>query len=254
VQANRLAGPRARGLPFARRTPPSISGILVAGGASRRMGRDKRTLAVDGEPLIVRVARVVAGLCDELVVATRRGDPFDRDLLAPFAPVWVCDAYSNAGPLAGIQAGAAAARGGLLFVVAVDMPLLTPSVLRLLVDRAAERSDVEAVVMRSERGLEPLLAVYRPTVEPVARALLDAGERRAAALLDRLRVTSVGPDEWQLAAQGRDVALNVNEPADLEWVSELHAEGTRADPDSRDPATDLSVRPARRAAAPRPPS
>jgi molybdopterin-guanine dinucleotide biosynthesis protein A len=192
-----------------------LSGVVLAGGESRRMGRDKRALLVDGQPLLGRVLAALAEVADDLVVVESARSPVPRDLLIGYAVRPVADRREDAGPLAGIEAGLSAAAAPLALVVAADAPSLQPALLRLLASELGASPEAEAALIVSDRGPEPLLAAYRSEVRIAASALLDHGERRMGSLLDELRVVNVGASVWRgVDPQGRSLR-NVNEPADL---------------------------------------
>lgn len=196
----------------------TVTGALLAGGASRRMGRDKRLLAIDGEPMARRAAMALAKASDELLVVVSPQQPLDADLftgLTP-APRMVEDRRSDAGPLAGLEAALGAARHDVVLVVAADMPWLAPALLTHLAERLCHASaETDAVAAATRRGPEPMLAAYRRGTLPTVTALLDAGERRMGSALAALRVEALPPDEWRrLDPTGRSV-LNVNRAADL---------------------------------------
>lgn len=161
--------------------------IVLCGGMSTRMGRDKSSLPFHGESLLGRVVRIVAPLVDEVLVVARDGQAMPADV--PAAIRVVRDETPGAGPLAGIAAGLAAARAGLVFATACDAPLLEPAVVRLLFERAAS---ADAAVAVAGGFPNPLLAVYRTSVLPHAQALLAAGLRRPVFLFDRVRTDVVG--------------------------------------------------------------
>jgi molybdenum cofactor guanylyltransferase len=187
---------------------PHASGIVLAGGASRRMGRDKRLLELGGEPILARVARIVAAVTDELIVVVAPTRPLPDGILTGLAARGVADRRADAGPLAGLEAGLDAVGNELAVVVAADMPWLDAALLDRMVERLAAGT-ADAVAVASDRGLEPLLAAYRraPALDAATR-LLDAGERRLGRLLATLTVESVEDPT------GR-AAHNLNEPADL---------------------------------------
>jgi molybdopterin-guanine dinucleotide biosynthesis protein A len=195
---------------------PAAAGIVLAGGESRRLGSDKRSLAMEGEPLLRRVLAALAELCDELVVVESERSPVPPALLAGFEARLVRDAWPDAGPLAGIEAGLRAVAPRTALVVAADHPWLRPPLLELLLAELARAPEAEAAVIASERGLEPLLGAYRSGVVEVARRLLESGERRMGALLDAVPVRAVPPSVWRrVDPDGRSLA-NVNAAADLE--------------------------------------
>ncbi len=182
------------------------TGIVLAGGASRRMGTDKRLVLIDGEPMLHRVTRIVAEATDEVILAVSEAHPLPPGILYVAART-VVDRRPDSGPLAGLEAALAASAHSLTLVAAADMPWIEADTLRALLERL-DRTDADAVAVATDRGPQPLLAAYRRerTLEAATR-LLDAGELRMRALLDALAVESVEAPE--------PVAVNVNAPGDL---------------------------------------
>ena len=162
----------------------TITGIVLAGGLSTRMGRNKATLPFGDETMLERAIRIVGEVSGEvIVVAPGGGNPFGG------LPVRIVhDAVEHQGPLAGIAAGLAASVSELSVVVACDMPLIRPSVLRRLVELLGDADICVAVV---DGHASPLCAVYRSTVAGVAQELLAGGERRVMPLLDRVQTQRV---------------------------------------------------------------
>lgn len=184
-----------------------MTGLLLAGGASRRMAVDKATLPFDGEPLAVRVARVLGQVCREILVASG-----DGERLSWLGVEQVTDAVPGAGPLSGIVAGLERASNPLVAVLAVDMPFASAAVLRLL---GALWSGEDAVVPATARGLEPLHAVYRTAAAPMLRARLVSGELGLREALSTLRCRVVGEAEWGTADPTGRFAVNLNRPEDM---------------------------------------
>ncbi len=202
----------------------SISGVVVAGGISRRLGQDKRKLRLWGEQgptLLEHTLGVLVAFCDDLVVVLN-----DSEDWAHLGARLVSDVYPDAGSLGGIYAGLNAARNEYALVVAADMPLLS---LDLLGAMLAKPRDYDALVPRSpEPGkarnaldVEPLHAIYRRTCLQPLRDTLDTGQRRIIAFLDRVRVTVIEPDELRRYDPHGHTFLNVNTPEELERVRGL---------------------------------
>ena len=173
----------------------SITGIVLCGGRSTRMGQDKGSLAFGGETLLQRAVRVVREVADEVIVVRREGQAMAEQDPAgggnPFLglPVRVVhDPVDDLGPLAGIAAGLAASTTDINIVVACDMPLLKSAVLARLV---ALRGDADICVAVADGHPSLLCAVYRSSVACVADELLAGGERRVMALLDRVQTKRV---------------------------------------------------------------
>lgn len=184
-----------------------LSGVLLAGGASRRMGRDKAWVELEGQPLAVRMLRVLDEVCDDVVVASGDG----RRLAALGRPE-VCDVDEGSGPLAGLVAGLEAARNELVAVLAVDLPNAHAGVLRRL---AWLWRGEPAVVPVVDGRLEVLHAVWTRSAGTRLRARLATGDSAVTAAARALAARRAGPDVWgDLDAAGR-FAANLNSPADL---------------------------------------
>lgn len=184
---------------------PRLLGAVLAGGEGRRFGGPKAEADVGGVALVDRAVATLREVVEEVVVVSA------RPLSAPPAPV-VCDRVPGMGPLGGLDAAlrAAAERGfdGVL-LVACDLPLLTPGLLRRV---AGALGDHPAVApQRDAGGVEPLCAVYRVSVLSAVEARLGEEDRSLHSLF-RAVGGHVLPS-WRLGAPG--VAfLNVNTPGD----------------------------------------
>lgn len=186
---------------------PSVAGVVLAGGASVRMGRDKALIEVGGGRLVDRAVERLGTLCQEVVVASgpRR--------IAGLTVAQVPDA-PGAGPLAGIVAGLRAIDADVAAVVAVDLPDLSDAVLQRLVQRllAGEAAGLVPVVAGR---LQPLHAVYRRSIAPALERALASGERRTGRAVLDAGATTADASVWgDLDPLGR-FARNVNRPADL---------------------------------------
>lgn len=184
-----------------------LSGVLLAGGASRRMGRDKAWVQLGGEALAVRGLRVLDDVCDDVVVASG-----DGCRLGALGRTQVADAGEGRGPLAGIVAGLAAARHDLVAVLAVDLPGADAAVLR----RLADVWRGEAAVVPCVRGrLEVLHGVWARAACGALRERLAGGQPAVVAAARALGVRAAGREVWgDLDADGA-FAGNVNHPEDL---------------------------------------
>ena len=185
---------------------------MLAGGASRRMGADKRGLPIDGTPMLQRVIDRVAGQPVIVVVDPRRDPP---PVALSGHVRFVDDLRPGEGPLAALEAGLAAAHDPVALVVATDMPWLEPLILDLLVERLATTPAASIVCLGNDRGPQPFPMVCRRAAT-LARvtALLDTGERRLQTLLGD--TTTIIPEgDWRvLDPTGRSL-MDIDTPADL---------------------------------------
>lgn len=199
---------------------------ILAGGASTRMGRDKATLEMHGEPLLQRTARLALE-CGVPVGIVGRAAPrsWPRNLEAE----WIADAPGTHGPLAGLAgalnwafASSAPAQRTRLLLLPCDLPLLEASALEWAAQaastcaRAGEARDGLATVRSGQ--LEPLFSVYFAGVEEHARKYLESGRRSLHGLIesgDFARAECPG----EVAAQ----LFNCNTPSD--WRQAQAGEG-----------------------------
>jgi molybdopterin-guanine dinucleotide biosynthesis protein A len=195
----------------------TVTGGLLVGGASSRMGRDKARLALGGVANATRLARLLAGLFEEVLLVG--GDPPaeapGRRVADPDAPVCA---------LRGLVAALEAARAPRVLVVATDLPLLTPDLLLALV--AWPEADV--VVPRTGKGLHPLCALYhRSPALPAARECLAAGRLRLQDLLQVLDVSTLGADDVARVDPTGAALTNLNGPEDVARAEALLARRSR---------------------------
>lgn len=133
---------------------PDITGAVLAGGLSRRLGRDKATLVLAGKPLALWVAESLAPWVADLWLITNH-PLLHADLGLPM----VSDLVANQGPLGGVRTALFYSRTPWVLAVSVDNPFLTDSALAVVTGRAAQTGR-PAVVCRSRRGLQPFPGLY----------------------------------------------------------------------------------------------
>jgi len=178
------------------------------------MGRPKENLPWRGSTLIERKVSELGGGFDEVLIATSRPERLPLALRSHAVP----DRGPDCGPLAGIEAGLAAARNEIVVAVACDMPHVDLNLAEVLIARLG---GYEAAVPFVGRRPDPLCAAYRRATLTAVTATLDEASTagrvaRASALLDRLRVRYVGSLEFRLYGLDERLLLNVNTPEDYQ--------------------------------------
>jgi molybdopterin-guanine dinucleotide biosynthesis protein A len=179
-------------------------GVVLAGGSSRRFGRDKARVEIEGVTLAERARRTLGQVCVEVLVADAgRGVLPDAESV-PDGP--------GRGPAAGILGAAARRPGSPLVVLACDLPHVPAELLRRL---ARARGDW--VVPRRREGLEPLCALYRPRAIERLAAQVAAGRVALHPLAGdpRLEVRYLEPVEILDLGDPAHLFWNVNTPQDL---------------------------------------
>ncbi|AOS46177.1 molybdopterin-guanine dinucleotide biosynthesis protein MobA [Lacunisphaera limnophila] len=198
-----------------------LTGAVLAGGHSRRMGRDKATLAHEGRPLWERQAAVLRDAGCAFVGVVRQ--PGQAPLGLPEPVLLWHDAVADAGPLAGLHAALSSSRTLLVAVLAVDMPRIDAWWYHWLGSYCG--SNIGAVACRPDGSYEPLAAIYPRTALVEATARLAGPDRSlqalAGALMTRHLLRSVPLPEgelWRVA--------NWNTPADRVSGPDPHPESS----------------------------
>jgi molybdopterin-guanine dinucleotide biosynthesis protein A len=210
-----------------------ISGIVLAGGESRRMGgRNKAFLELDGRSLIEIVVERVRSVCAEALIVAGDTRPY-----AGLGVPLVEDRFRGVGVLGGLHAGLEAASHELALVVGCDMPFLNPNLLQAFAewakgyDVAVLRHAPPALrgfaapgpppreAGRTEGGqyIEPLHAAYRCTCLPAIEAAIRARKRRIISFFPYVRVRTVAPAEIIPIDPDLRSFRNVNTPG--EWAA-----------------------------------
>nr|WP_208411217.1 molybdenum cofactor guanylyltransferase [Mycolicibacterium fluoranthenivorans] len=186
-------------------SPSPLAAVVLAGGASRRMGRDKATLEFGGQMLVERVVAVVSQRCSPVFVIAAPG----QALPALSADV-LRDEVRGVGPLLATARGlraAADAGAQRAFVCAVDMPYLSTD----LIDALVAQPTVADVVLPWDGRDHYLAGVYRTGLADTAARLVAAGERSMRALVDG----TAGVDTHRVVLDEQRALTNVNTAADL---------------------------------------
>ena len=213
---------------------PALSAIILSGGQSRRMGRDKALLELDGERLLDRVANTLSAISDDIIVVA--GEP-DRYTDGRWRVIG--DAFPGAGAVGGLYSGLQAARHPYVVAVACDMPFLNLRLLRYLA-RAARGWDAavpqvsdttlgaDAELMprhtAKDRDLQPLHAVYNRRVARAILSRITAGDLRMIGFFPYIKVRYVDVAEIERYDKEHLSFFNANTPEEWSAVQErLHA-------------------------------
>jgi molybdopterin-guanine dinucleotide biosynthesis protein A len=151
---------------------PPLFGLVLAGGRSRRFGRDKAGIEIDGQTLLDRVVALFDGVCERVFVSVR-DDQIDEALRKSYA--LIVDQQPEYGPAGGLLAAQAHAPEAAWLVTACDMPLLDRASIRLLIDM--RRAEKAATGYRSPVGNlpEPLCAIWEPATLEKFRQRVESG-------------------------------------------------------------------------------
>ncbi len=194
---------------------PSITGFVLAGGASQRMGQDKSKLLLAGERMLQRQIRLLHSLCRSVAVL---GPPQNfAGLEVPVFP----DERAGRGPLGGLYTGLLHTRTEFNLFLGCDLPFMEAGFLRYLCRRALERQADVTVPESRDHGFEPLCAVYRRRALGAVRRSLESGENKVTRAFSRLRCEMI---PWQAVSRvgfSPRIFVNMNTPQDYEEAKRL---------------------------------
>jgi len=186
----------------------AFSGIVLAGGKSSRMGRDKMLVPFANETFIGRTVNALRRVAAEVIIASNHTGKYNIDGVRE-----VADVYPGTGPLGGLHAGLLAAKYDDVFAVAGDMPFFAGELAVYLVNRRGAGYDV--VAPRIGGRWEPLCAVYsRACIGPIERCL-HSGMKKVQQVYPAVKVLAVSEDELNSAGFAAKMFCNVNTPEDL---------------------------------------
>jgi molybdenum cofactor guanylyltransferase len=184
------------------RAAPELVGLVLAGGESRRMRRDKGAIDYHGAPQAEHCHRLLTEFCTRVFISVNLGqsthDPYCR------LPLLI-DAGSVAGPAAGLLAAWTAFPEAALLAFAVDLPLVDAALLSRIVER--RNPDKAATVWVHPDGVvEPLCAIWEPALRPGLVEAAEAGTVSLRRLLEAADVERLVPPEPE-----RIVSVNTEE-------------------------------------------
>ncbi len=164
-----------------------ITGIILAGGKSSRMGTDKGFLKLDGETFISHIINAVKPLVNDIIIVSNNPE-YDR-----FNLKRIEDIMMDAGPLAGLYSGLYHSKTENNIVLSCDVPLINTTVLKKLSRQAAK--DVDIVQIESNNKTMPLIALYKKHCMHQCLELLETGERRLRFAVSQFKTKTIVLDQ-----------------------------------------------------------
>ena len=185
-----------------------ITGVILAGGKSSRFGSNKALAMVDGKPLIQHVADLMSSLFPECILITNT--PAEYEFLS--LPM-THDRYQDSGPLAGIHAALLKISTPRAFVVACDMPNLSPELIQYICN--INEQEYEVIIPSPEKGQEPLFGIYHKKSLEVIESYLQQKDFKIISVLEDLQVRQVSEQEILSITGDLGCFKNINRPTDL---------------------------------------
>ncbi len=187
-----------------------ITGIILVGGKSRRMGQDKALLTVQGKTLIERALEPFLQSFAQVLLIGDRPERF-----AAYGLPVIPDLYPGSS-LGGLYTGLFHAGTGHIFVTSCDLPFPNRAILRHL---CSLRGDSDAIIPESQYGAEPLFACYRKSCLEAMRDRLEQQRFSISAVCSMLQTIHVPYTELQQFDPEGTAFLNLNTPRDIELLS-----------------------------------
>ncbi len=182
--------------------------IILAGGKSSRMKRDKLELRIGEQSFLESAIDRFSTIFDSVYVSVA-----DINKYPEIKAEKIADIYANCGPLAGLHTALSRTEDGGVFLVAADMPFATPEAAMRIIELTGS-SDI-GIVRNDDGKCEPLFGYYRKSVLPFAEQLLVTAVYRTAALFDFVNVRFIAVSELGSLWNGK-IFYNVNYPKDYE--------------------------------------
>ncbi len=182
-----------------------ITGIILAGGKSSRMGTDKALFVLNGSTFLDHIIRALEPLVDDILIVSNDERHSTYNLKR------VRDTIADTGPISGLHAGLTNSVTEENLVLSCDIPLIETSMLEVLLQN--NEDDIDVIQLAEANRVHPLIALYKKgSVEHLGKALFD-GERKLRTALNGLNIKTV------LVSDGQAAALtNVNTPMDFEKI------------------------------------
>ncbi|MEA4901822.1 molybdenum cofactor guanylyltransferase [Desulfitobacterium sp.] len=187
-----------------------ITGIVLAGGKSSRMGKNKAFLEIDGKPLIERNLATLESLFSDVLISSNT-----PELYRSYKEKVVQDQYIGTGPLGGLHACLEEAHTEYAFFVACDIPILNPELIRFMASLTEKGYD--CIVPRTKDRIHPLFALYNKSCLPKIKDFLQEGHYKVIDFFPQLSVRYVKENELACFGDPRLLLCNVNTPED--WLN-----------------------------------
>lgn len=191
-----------------------MTGVVLAGGQSRRFGSDKSFIRLGGKYLIERTLDALKAVLEEVIIVTNSPDNYQH-----LSYKLVQDIIPGKGCLGGLYTGIRHSSDGSIFAVACDMPFLNKEFIEYML---AKSQGYDVVIPRTE-ALQPMHAVYSAGCLPHMEALMREGNLRILDFFPDVRLKEIGPEEVARFDAQSLMFYNINTPEDLKEAERLYS-------------------------------
>jgi molybdopterin-guanine dinucleotide biosynthesis protein A len=181
-----------------------ITGIILAGGKSLRMGTDKTFIKIDGKTILARAIELIQPFCDSLLISS--SNPAHEKFAYKIVP----DEIKDCGPLGGIYSCLKKSETEWNFVISVDSAYVEPGFIQFLI---TEIGNFDAVVPIHSKGKEPLIALFHKNSLAEIEKMLKSGNFKMHNLFNVINTQLVDAQKW--VEKYPKLFRNLNRPEDL---------------------------------------
>lgn len=185
----------------------NVTGIILSGGKSIRMGENKALIEIEGTPIVNRIHTVFEKLFKEIIIVANQ-----KELFGHLHARIYSDLLPGRGVLGGLYTGLFFSSYPYSFCVACDMPFLRKSVIEYLISK---REDYDVIVPRTRDGLQPLHAVYSKRCSEAIRGVMEENGYKVIDFYPMVKVKIIEEQEFSLLDPMRESFINVNTPEEL---------------------------------------
>jgi molybdopterin-guanine dinucleotide biosynthesis protein A len=190
-----------------------MTGIILSGGKSRRMGENKAFIEIEGVPIIQRIYTLFKELFQEVIIVTNQVELFNN-----FDSKIYSDLLPNKGVLGGLYTGIFFSTFRYSFCVACDMPFIKQSLVQYLIKHIG---DEDVIVPRTKDGLQPLHAIYsKHCLDPI-KIIIEQGKYKIIDFYHMVKVKIVEENDFVSLDPLRKSFINVNTPEELLSVTKV---------------------------------
>lgn len=184
-----------------------VSGFILAGGKSSRMGTNKALLAFQDKPLLLHMIKRIEPFCDKVAISGQNSE------YANFEVEMVPDLYPDCGPIAGIFSALKYTGSDWNLLVSVDVPFVNDELFLYLISNIGE---YDCIVPQHTSGVEPLIALYNRRTLPVIEEMISSGDYRLTNLLSKLNTSYLDCNE--LIKKQPRLFMNINCQEDYQSI------------------------------------
>jgi molybdopterin-guanine dinucleotide biosynthesis protein A len=188
-------------------TNADISGFILAGGKSNRMGTDKAFLLIQEEPLLKRMIRLISPFCKTIAISGQNSG------YADFNIEMVPDLYPDCGPISGLISSLKHSSTDWNLLVGVDLPFINEELLQYMISQIGQ---YDCIIPMHDGGMEPLIGLYNRRILPVLEDMIKQGDYKLMRLLSKLNTKTI--DCNSLIEKFPRLFLNINRPEDYHSI------------------------------------